>query len=156
MMRPRTRSLAFTLSLLVVGLLFGVLFRTIDTRLGIPPLLTYPGDLSGLILIAVGAWLRSWGGTVFYGKNPSMVSFKAPPTLVTTGPWKYSRNPLYLCLILIGLGFSLLFASTSDLLFTLVGAVLVHLKVVINEEKILSQKFGTEYAAYKKQVRRWV
>ena len=85
-----------------------------------------------------------------------MVSFKAPPTIVTAGPWKYSRNPLYLGLILIGLGFSLLFASTSDSLFTLVGAVLLHLEVVTHEEKILNQKFGTEYADYKKQVRRWI
>jgi protein-S-isoprenylcysteine O-methyltransferase Ste14 len=148
--------LAFSLLLLVVGVLFGIIFRAIDAWLGIPPLLTYPATFSGLILVGVGSWLRFWGGTVFYGKNRSMVSFKAPPTLVTTGPWKYSRNPLYLGLILIGLGFSLLFASTFDLSFTLVGAVLLQIEVVINEEKILSQKFGIEYADYKKQVRRWI
>ena len=85
-----------------------------------------------------------------------MVSLKTPPHLVTSGPWRYSRNPLYVGLILIGLGFSLLFASISDLSFTILGFVLLHLEVVMHEEKVLGQKFGTDYLNYRRQVRRWI
>ena len=77
-------------------------------------------------------------------------------SLSSSRPWKYSRNPLYLGLIIMGLGFSLFFASYADALFTLVGAGFLHLEVITHEEKILSQAFGVQYLNYKRQVRRWI
>src|SRR3989442_834885 len=133
MVGATSRSLAFLLSLLLVGLFFGWIFQSIDRLLGFPRFLLYPTNLSGLPLIVIGSWLRFWAGAIFYRQNPSMVSFKVPPNLVTTGPWKYSRNPLYLGLIIMSLGFSLFFASYADLLFTLFGAGLLHLELVMHE-----------------------
>ena len=57
---------------------------------------------------------------------------------------------------MIGLGFSIFFFSDSDLILTLVGAVLLHLEVAMHEEKVLSQKFGDVYLDYKTQIRRWI
>ena len=85
-----------------------------------------------------------------------MVSLKVPPSLVTLGPWKYSRNPLYLGLIVMGVGFSFLFSSYTELAFTVVGVALLHLEVTVHEEKALSEKFGDVYQVYKNRVRRWI
>jgi protein-S-isoprenylcysteine O-methyltransferase Ste14 len=153
---PNTKSVVFLASLLLAGLAFGWALQLVDRLVGFPKLLPYPINFAGLAILAFGSWIRLWAGTVFYRQNPSMVSFKVPPKLVTTGPWRYSRNPLYLGLIIIGLGFSILFFSYSDLILTLVGALLLHLEVVMHEEKVLSKKFGDIYLDYKAKIRRWI
>jgi protein-S-isoprenylcysteine O-methyltransferase Ste14 len=156
MVGPNIKSAGFLVSLLLAGLVLGWILQTVDRIVGFPRLLPYPINSAGLALIAFGSWIRLWAGAVFYRQNPSMVSFKVPPKLVITGPWRYSRNPLYLGLIMIGLGFSIFFFSYSDLILTLVGALLLHLEVVMHEEKVLTQKFGNIYLDYKKQIRRWI
>ena len=156
MVGARTRSLAFSISLVLVGLAVGWISLAIDRVFGFQQVLSYPNNLSGLALIIVGTSLRFWAGSVFYQNNPSMVSLKVPPSLVTTGPWKYSRNPLYLALIIMGVGFSLLLSSYTDLAITVVGAVLLHLEVTLHEEKVLDRKFGHTYQAYKSKVRKWI
>src|SRR6266571_986674 len=155
MIGARTRSLVFLTSLVLVGFIFGLIFHAIDGSLDFPPLLPSPANMLGLTLVMIGSWLRFWAGSVFYRQNPSMVSFKVPPNLVTNGPWKYSRNPLYLGIILMSLGFSALFSSYLYLLLTLVGIGLLQLEVR-HEEKTLSQTFGQEYLEYKKRVRTWI
>ncbi len=156
MVGPNTKSAVFLVSLLLAGVVLGWVLQLVDRLVSFPKLLPYPINFAGLSLIAFGSWIRLWAGAVFYRQNPSMVSFKVPPKLVTTGPWRYSRNPLYLGLIMIGLGFSILFFSYSDLILTLIGAVLLHLEVVMHEEKVLSEKFGNIYLDYKTKIRRWI
>ena len=152
----RTRSLAFAISLILIGLPTGWAFLALDRALGFRQVFPDPIILSGLVLTITGTLLRFWAGSVFYQNNPSMVSLKVPPSLVTTGPWKYSRNPLYLALIIMGVGFSLLLSSYTDLAITVVGAVLLHLEVTLHEEKVLDRKFGHTYQAYKSKVRKWI
>jgi protein-S-isoprenylcysteine O-methyltransferase Ste14 len=156
MVGPNTKSVVFLVSLLLAGVALGWALQLVDRLVGFPRLLPAPINFAGLALIAFGSWIRLWAGAVFYSQNANMVSFKVPPKLVTTGPWKYSRNPLYLGLIIIGLGFSILFFSYSDIILTLVGAVLLHLEVVMHEERVLSRKFGNIYLDYKAQIRRWI
>lgn len=155
MTEARAKSLAFLASIVVVGVILGLIMQIVDSSIGAPPLLHFPSNLLGLPLVAVGSWLRFWAGSVFYEHNQSMISLKAPTKLITNGPWKYSRNPLYLGLISIGLGLSILFASYSDLLLTIVGMGLLDLQVR-REEKLLSKAFGKPYLDYKKRVRRWI
>ena len=100
-----TRSLAFSFSLVLIGLAIGWTSLAVDHVLGFQQVLPYPVNLSGLVIIIVGTSLRLWAGAVFNQYNSSMVSLKVPPNLVTAGPWKYSRNPLYLGLIIMGVGF---------------------------------------------------
>jgi protein-S-isoprenylcysteine O-methyltransferase Ste14 len=156
MVGPITKSTIFLVSLLLAGVALGWALQLVDRLVGFPKMLPYPINFAGLALIAFGSWIRVWAGAVFYRQNPSMVSFNVPPKLVTTGPWRHSRNPLYLGLIMIGLGFSTFFFSYSSLILTLVGAVLLHLEVVMHEEKVLRQKFGNIYLDYKTQIRKWI
>ena len=76
--------------------------------------------------------------------------------LVLSGPFRFTRNPLYLGLTVFYAGLMLVFELTWGLLFLPIVIWLVTVWVIVPEEKYLEQKFGTEYLNYKSQVRRWI
>jgi protein-S-isoprenylcysteine O-methyltransferase Ste14 len=76
--------------------------------------------------------------------------------IVRTGPYRFSRNPIYLAFSLFQLGIAI-WINSLWLLATLVGAVaLIHSIVIRREEQYLEQRFGAEYLDYKASVRRWL
>ena len=77
-------------------------------------------------------------------------------TIVRSGPFRFTRNPLYLalCLLQIALGFFL--NDWITLLFVVPLTVIFHYGVVLREERYLTAKFGESYLQYKREVRRWI
>ena len=77
-------------------------------------------------------------------------------TIVRGGPFRFTRNPMYLalCLLQIALGFSL--NNWITLLFVVPLALILHYGVVLREERYVTTKFGEPYLQYKSQVRRWI
>jgi protein-S-isoprenylcysteine O-methyltransferase Ste14 len=72
------------------------------------------------------------------------------------GPYRFSRNPIYLAFSLFQLGIAI-WVNSAWLLATLVGAVaLIHSVVIPKEEQYLEGKFGEQYLDYKASVRRWL
>jgi protein-S-isoprenylcysteine O-methyltransferase Ste14 len=81
---------------------------------------------------------------------------KPTTVIVRTGPYRLSRNPIYLAFSLFQLGIAI-WANSLWLVATLVGAVaLIHYLVIPREEQHLERRFGTEYLDYKRSVRRWL
>ena len=81
---------------------------------------------------------------------------KATTAIVRTGPYRFSRNPIYLAFSLLTLGIAV-WLNSLWLVATLVASVAVMACVVIpREEQYLERRFGAEYADYKKSVRRWI
>ena len=81
----------------------------------------------------------------------------APTVLVLqTGPFRLSRNPLYVGLIALDVGWALLADSFWALLFVPIGVAALWWGAVRPEERYLSDKFGPEYDIYRERVRRWV
>jgi protein-S-isoprenylcysteine O-methyltransferase Ste14 len=77
-------------------------------------------------------------------------------TIVRTGPYRFSRNPIYLAFSLLQLGLSL-WVNSLALLITLIPAVaLMQLVVIPREERYLEARFPSEYLPYKASVRRWL
>jgi protein-S-isoprenylcysteine O-methyltransferase Ste14 len=76
--------------------------------------------------------------------------------LVLSGPFRFTRNPLYLGLTVFYAGLMLVFELTWGLLFLPIVIWLITVWVIVPEEKYLEQKFGTEYLDYKSHVRRWI
>jgi protein-S-isoprenylcysteine O-methyltransferase Ste14 len=82
----------------------------------------------------------------------------ADPTkkLVIRGLYKYSRNPMYVGVILMLAGETLFFSSVGLLVYSGIIALSFILFVIVVEEPRLSSDFGAEYAEYRKKVRRWI
>lgn len=76
--------------------------------------------------------------------------------LVASGLYKYSRNPMYLGVILILIGEALFFESTSLLIYVIAVFIAFNLFILLHEEPRLKRDFGNEYEDYKKKVRRWL
>jgi len=82
--------------------------------------------------------------------------FHVPSTLVTSGPYRYSRNPIYFGVVLILFGVTIMTASLTILLCT-IGLFLFFRKTfVVWEEIKLEERFGEEYLEYKRKVHRWL
>ncbi len=121
------------------------------------PILTGRGGLwIGIALAIAGVGLIAAGAVEFRKANTAVVPFSPTTAIVSSGPFQFTRNPLYLGFVLIYLGASLA-ANTWWPLFLLPVAVLVLLNgVVKREERYLERKFGREYTDYKARVRRWL
>jgi protein-S-isoprenylcysteine O-methyltransferase Ste14 len=78
------------------------------------------------------------------------------PRVVTSGFYRYSRNPAYVSLVVIQLGIALLLNNAWILLALLPVLVTMHYGVIIREEAYLERKFSDEYLRYKEDVRRWL
>ncbi len=108
----------------------------------------------GLILLVLGEGLRLWGVAVV-GKE-SRTRGSGVGRLVTSGPYAYVRNPLYLGNLLLTLGATFI----SELLWMVPIAVLLYalqyVPIVLWEERLLRERFGSLYATYCRQVPCWI
>jgi protein-S-isoprenylcysteine O-methyltransferase Ste14 len=86
----------------------------------------------------------------------TFIHFDAPKKFVATGSYKYVRNPMYLGVLLIFIGYSLINNSISVLLLSLILFLFAHVIVIFVEEPALENKFGDDYTKYKKSVGRWL
>jgi protein-S-isoprenylcysteine O-methyltransferase Ste14 len=120
----------------------------------------YPINLLGLLIISLGFgfiitanyYLLVKGRIGLEAREP----FHVPSTLVTAGPYRYSRNPIYLGVVLLLLGFAIMFMSLT-VFFSTVIVFLVFWRFFVRwEEKKLEEAFGEQYLTYKNQVRRWL
>jgi protein-S-isoprenylcysteine O-methyltransferase Ste14 len=106
-----------------------------------------------LVVLALALFVSSVAR--FRAADTPVPARKPTTAIVRTGPYRFSRNPIYLAFSVLQLGIAL-WANSLWLLVTLVGAVaLVHYVVIRREEQYLERRFGDEYLAYKASVRRW-
>jgi protein-S-isoprenylcysteine O-methyltransferase Ste14 len=113
-------------------------------------------EFVGWSLIAFGVLVAAFALSAFRRARAPVNPFARATTLVTRGPFRFSRNPLYLALTVIYLGAAGLLNSLWPVL--LLPAVLwfMHWGVIIREERYLERKFGPAYQEYKARVRRWL
>src|SRR5882724_7344043 len=76
--------------------------------------------------------------------------------IVRGGPYRFTRNPMYLALCLVQAGIGLLLNDWITLLFVVPLALVLHFGVILPEERYLEAKFGEQYLALKRKVRRWI
>ena len=123
------------------------------------PLPLIPGLLAvplGAFFVVVAIALFSASVAKFRAARTPVPARKATTVIVRTGPYGFSRNPIYLAFSLLQLGIAI-WVNSLWLLATLVGAVaLIHYIVIPREEQYLERRFGAEYVEYKGSVRRWL
>ena len=109
----------------------------------------------GGVLLAAGMVLAGWAAATFNRARTPVHPFHEAAVLVTGGPFRYSRNPIYLGFTLVTLGVAGLAASWWPVI--ILPVVLVVMTPIIRwEEDMLRRVFTGEYAAYTARTRRWV
>jgi protein-S-isoprenylcysteine O-methyltransferase Ste14 len=156
-------------------------FKPRGPNIRVPPLYFIGGFLVGLLLhgailpIHVAGestprWLSNVGWTVFWLgmivahsgvltfwiAGTTMFPFKEASRLVTHGPYRFTRNPMYLGLTLAYVGLSLALNTAWPLILLPLMLWLLIATVIQPEEKYLTAEFGEEYVSYTKRVRRWM
>jgi protein-S-isoprenylcysteine O-methyltransferase Ste14 len=112
--------------------------------------------LLGAPLVLVAVVLFGYSVSTFRAAGTPVPARKPTTTIVRTGPYRMSRNPIYLSFLLFELGIAI-WANSMWLLATLGAAVvLIHYVVIPREEQYLERKFGAQYLDYKASVRRWL
>lgn len=109
----------------------------------------------GAIIVLSGVALARWGRNTMVRAGTNVPPHKPALAIVTTGPFRFTRNPLYLGGTVAYVGLAILLDS-AWLLVLLVPMVLVlQWGIILREERYLAAKFGEVYVAYKGRVRRW-
>jgi pimeloyl-ACP methyl ester carboxylesterase/protein-S-isoprenylcysteine O-methyltransferase Ste14 len=122
-----------------------------------PAPVTRPPRTLGLIVLITGAFLLLWCVRDFFvaGKG-TLAPWDPPRRLVIVGLYRFSRNPMYVAVSLILMGWSLSYGSMTLDLYTLGMMVLFHLRVVYGEEPWLERTHREEWRHYRERVPRWL
>lgn len=116
----------------------------------------YPVHPFGLALVACGSAGLLWCVRDFYVAGKGTLAPWAPPErLVVVGLYRYSRNPMYVAVALVLLGWTTTYDSLALLLYTIVVVVAFHLRVVYGEEPWLAQRHGEAWQRYASRIPRW-
>src|SRR6266436_9307739 len=103
----------------------------------------------GAPLVVVAIALFAYSVTTFRAAGTPVPARKPTTVIVRTGPYRFSRNPIYLAFSLFQLGIAI-WVNSVWLLATLIGAVaLIHYVVIRREEQYLERRFGAQYLDYK-------
>jgi protein-S-isoprenylcysteine O-methyltransferase Ste14 len=131
----------------------GVLLQRVWPVPMLPPTI---GRAAGIACILSGVTLEVWSIRTFWRAGTSVIPVRPSTAIVTGGPFRFSRNPIYVALALLYLGATFWLNTLWPLLLFPVLLFLVQIYVIAREERYLERKFGGEYLEYKSRVRRWL
>lgn len=114
---------------------------------------TQPG---GWLLVAIGLLLFTWTVLTFWRHRTTVNPYAAASALCIEGPFRFSRNPIYVGDWFILVGVSLLMKTVWPLVFAPLIWALLRYGVIRHEEAHLEARFGDAYRAYRMRVRRWL
>ncbi|MFX1369342.1 MAG: methyltransferase family protein [Promethearchaeota archaeon] len=125
-----------------------------------PDILPQPYNLIGILFIPTGFFLIIWANyaLLHIGKIGlrAREPMQRPKTLMIAGPYKFSRNPLYLGCLVALVGLVIVCSSIVIACFTILVYIVFRYIFIKREEIILEEEFGDEYRNFKKRVRRWL
>ena len=110
---------------------------------------------AGWTLLAVAVALMSWAGIAMLRAGTTPNPTRPTTALVTHGPFRFTRNPMYLAWELVCVGIGLAANALWLIVMALPAARLTRRLIIDKEERYLEAKFGAEYLDYKARVRRW-
>ncbi len=115
-----------------------------------------PQYAAGAAVIALGVALGFSAFRQFRRHNTSVKPHEPSTALITEGPYRYSRNPIYLALSLLYAGIAIAADSPWTLALLVPLLIVMHYGVILREERYLERKFSDDYRRYKATVRRWL
>ena len=112
--------------------------------------------LSGWILVIASCSLAVPSLVTFLLKKTAIRPDRPATTLVVVGPYRLTRNPMYLSLALLYAGIAILYQSIWALVFLLPVLFIIDRRVIVPEELYLERRFGPTFSHYRSRVRRWI
>jgi protein-S-isoprenylcysteine O-methyltransferase Ste14 len=110
----------------------------------------------GLVMIAAAILLITSAGGLFLRRKTTIIPHGRAATLVTSGPYRITRNPMYVGLALCHFGAALALGALWPLGMVVVGLWVLQTKTIPYEEDALRVVFGEAYVGYTRRVRRWL
>lgn len=137
----------------LAGLAIGFAVEALLPGGSLPSLVRFVG---GGVALLGGIALQTTFIAAFHRKGTAVEPWKPTTAIVTTGPYRITRNPAYLGMALIFIGIALLADAPWVLAALPVTLAVIDRGVIAREERYLQRKFGREYLDYKSTVRRWI
>ena len=110
----------------------------------------------GVVLLVLWLGLAVTANVTFRRKGTPANPYAPTTALAQSGPYRFTRNPMYLGLVLLTVGIGLVMNSMWFLLAAVAVLLALRNLVIVHEERYLEEKFGDEYRAYSQRVRRWL
>jgi protein-S-isoprenylcysteine O-methyltransferase Ste14 len=137
----------------VAGLVLGFVLEALLPGTEIAPALRWP---LGVALVVAGGVLGGSFVGAFRRAGTPVEPWEPTTAIVTSGPYRFTRNPGYLGMALAFAGIAILADALWPLVLLLPTLLVVDRGVIAREERYLDTTFGTEYAEYRERVRRWI
>jgi protein-S-isoprenylcysteine O-methyltransferase Ste14 len=118
--------------------------------------LSFPRTLIGLLPLGIGVGLNIAADRQFKRHQTTVKPFQRSSALVTGFPFSLSRNPMYVGLALLLVGIALLLGTVTPWLPAVAFPILLDLRFIRMEERMLAETFGSEWEQYRARVRRWL
>ena len=125
-------------------------------RRPLQPLPRRASRIAAAFLLPFGMALSLWAVFTFERAHTPVEPYRLVRRLVTWGPYRYSRNPIYASMTILYLGATALVDSLWPLVLLPLALVVVSRGVIAREEQYLERRFGDEYRTYARHVRRWL
>ena len=137
---------------------FVSLLVAIGLHLVIPvwQIINWPYNMIGLLPLALGAWITIWADHIFKHRGTTVKPHLDPSELITTGPYHFSRHPMYVGMLLILIGVAAILGSITPLVTPVAFAVVLQVEFIPFEEEVMERLFDQQYRVYKQQVRQWL
>lgn len=115
-----------------------------------------PVAYAGVVAVFLGIIMAAISAAMFKRAGTGIEPFDEATTLVISGFYRYSRNPMYLGMFLMLTGAAFLMGSIGAVLPLLIFVAIIRNNFVLGEERFLEASFGQQYLDYKSTVRRWL
>ncbi len=113
-------------------------------------------EVAGAVIAGAGLAIAAWAMSTFALSGTAIMPNRAANTLVTHGPYRYSRNPMYVAMTLLYIGLALTTRIWWALPILPVVLVVLSRAIIAREERYLGNVFGEAYVQYMQRVRRWI
>ncbi len=137
---------------IIIFLAAVVMYLILDARTLVYP----PYSYGGVVCVLFGSAITIWADFLFKKNGTTVKPYERPCHLNVSGPFRFSRNPMYLGFASILMGEAILIGSLPTFLCPIIFMTICQVLYIPVEEKHLEEVFGTEYTDYKRRVRRWL
>ncbi|OHB05352.1 MAG: hypothetical protein A3A26_02075 [Candidatus Zambryskibacteria bacterium RIFCSPLOWO2_01_FULL_47_14] len=139
--------------LLIATILCSLIVRYLTFGLEIPNKLAL---FTTLTLIIIGILIGLWVKRVIRNHKTTLNPYGKPTAIITSGPFQFSRNPMYLSYLLVALGFAIYSENWIGFIGPVLYFLYLNFSIIPGEETRLKNGFSSSYEVYAGRVRRWL